>query len=143
MTSTVTVACKLPHGLVLQLQTMVEREEPVMGGGIRKVKQAVRTGEKILIAGFARPVNPEGEHEFAPLVGGFGLTHDVPADFFDQWLAQNAELDAVKRGFIFAAERSAEVKAQARDHRDHLSGLEPISPSRLPNEFQKIKPAEK
>lgn len=141
MAATVTVACRLPHGLVLQLQTMQKRSEPVMGGGYREVEQAARTGDKIVIAGFARPVNPEGEVEFAPLVGGYGLTYGVDKDFFEKWLAQNADLDAVRNGFIFAHERDDTVKGRARDGKAGLSGLEPINPRNLPTEFRKVETA--
>ena len=77
MPGTVTVACKLPHGLVLQEQTMVKRSEPVMGGGYREYEIAVRTGRAITVAGSARPVNPSEEVEFAPHAGGYGLTPGV------------------------------------------------------------------
>lgn len=138
MSRTVTVACRLPHGLVLQLQVMAKRSEPILGGGYREFEQATRVGETITIAGFARPVNPEGEHDFAPTAGGYGLTHGVDADFFEAWLQQNAELDAVKRGFIFAHERHDTAAGQAREGKAGLSGLEAINPRDLPGEFRKV-----
>ncbi|KAA0117874.1 hypothetical protein CIW48_27115 [Methylobacterium sp. P1-11] len=143
MPGTVTVACKLPHGLVLQEQRMTKRTEPVMGGGYREFEQAERFGKKIMLAGSARPVNPEGEVEFAPMVGGYGLTPNVDKDFFERWLAQNAELDAVKNGFIFAAERDDTVKGRAREGKAGPCGLEPINPRNLPAEFQAVKPDER
>ena len=138
MPGTVTVACRLPHGLVLQRQVMAKRAEPVMGGGYREFEQATRVGERVVIAGFARPVNPEGDTEFAPLVGGYGLTPGVDKEFFEGWLVENAELDAVKRGFIFAHEKHDTVAGKARAGDAGLSGLEAINRRDLPGEFRKV-----
>ncbi|GBU18032.1 MULTISPECIES: hypothetical protein [Methylobacterium] len=143
MPGTVTVACKLPHGLVLQEQTMVKRSEPVMGGGYREYEIAVRTGRAITVAGSARPVNPSEEVEFAPHAGGYGLTPGVDRDFFDRWLAQNRELDAVKKGFIFAASSDDRARGMAREGKAGLCGMEPVNPRDLPTEFRSIKTAEK
>lgn len=38
--ASVTVGCKLPHGLTMRVFDMVETQEPVMGGGFRAVKVA-------------------------------------------------------------------------------------------------------
>ena len=56
------------------------------------------------------------------------MTFNVPKDFFDEWMRQNATTDMVKNGLIFAAKKRENVVAQARDHKTLRSGLEPLRP---------------
>lgn len=138
MSDTVVVACKLPHGLLLQLQREIEVAEPSPSDPGRKVKRHERFGETHAIAGCARPVGADGD--FAPVAGGYGLTYDIPRDFWETWLRQNAELPAVVNGFIFAHGKAAETRAQAKAGEAGLSGLEPVNPNKLPDEFRAVKP---
>lgn len=137
MTGTVVVACKLPHGLVLQLQREISVSEPSPSDPGRKVARFERHGETHTLNGCARPVGVDGD--FAETAGGYGLTFDIPADFWAAWLEQNAELPAVKNGFVFAHERAREVRAKAKAGEAGLSGLEPVNPKKLPDEFRSVK----
>ncbi|MGJ2639847.1 hypothetical protein ACR8HR_23120, partial [Salmonella enterica subsp. enterica serovar Paratyphi A] len=56
MAKTVTVACRLPHGLVLQLQRQSSRPEPVMGGGSRDVPVWEKVGDTITLNGCSHAV---------------------------------------------------------------------------------------
>lgn len=124
MSGTVTVACKMPNGLILQNYRMTEQPVPVMGGGMRMEKIAQKTGPAVKING---PATPVGMAPRAPMVGGYALTHNVDADVWEQWLANNLESDLVKNKIIFAHEKKADTSAQAREQRSVLSGLEPIN----------------
>lgn len=123
MTETVTVACKLPNGLVLRVFNMVERSELVLGGGSRKIKQAVQSDHApIKINGCAAPFgSPQA------LYGGYALTPNVPKDVFDEWLKQNADADVVRNNLIFAADKTDYVADKATEQRDLTSGLQPLS----------------
>jgi hypothetical protein len=100
---TVTVACKIPHGLQLQLV-------------------------RVMIYGPGRPVNPPpGFPDPHPMAGGYALTHDVDSKFWEQWLEQNKLSPIVKNGLIFAMSSSNDVKAKAREQADFRSGLEPLN----------------
>jgi hypothetical protein len=50
--ATVTVACKMPHGVWLQLHELVECTEPHPALGTRQVKQARKVGEPIMVKGY-------------------------------------------------------------------------------------------
>lgn len=127
MASTVTVACKLPHGLILRYFDMVENSEPVMGGGMRTYHIAKQRGEPVVIKGYA---TKWGEHPSIQISGGYALTKGVDADFFEAWLAQNQDHDAVKSGLIFAADRVDYAADKAKERAGIRNGLEPIDPSK-------------
>lgn len=127
MASTVTVACKLPHGLVLRNFEMITRSEPVMGGGTREVQFAEQRGEPVVIKGYA---TKWGEAPTIQISGGYALTKGVDAEFFDAWLEQNQDHDAVKSGLIFAAERVDYAADKAKERKDLRNGLEPIDPAK-------------
>lgn len=96
----VTVGCKLPNGLYLDL-----REE----NGV--IRQRYRAN------GFNHP----------NAIAGFGLTK-IPKDHWDEWVTVNAELDAVKNGVIFAHEKAKNTKAQAKDTQNIKAGAERLNP---------------
>jgi hypothetical protein len=131
---TVTVACKLPHGLKLRLFNMVETQEPVMGGGFRTVKVAQERPESVTVKGWSHAQNMAPN---APLVGGYALTQNVDKDLWDAWLAANAQSDVVKNGLIFAHEKSVNVEAEAKEKKDKRCGLERLDPNKLPRGIQK------
>ncbi len=138
MPGTVTVACKLPNGLVLQLFQMEDYDEPLLAGGYRRVKRArpeTKDGftHKVKLNGCARRIGRDSPHEIR---NGVGLTFGVDADFFDEWLKRNADADFVRKGLVFAQTKAREVEAQARDHRTLKSGFEPLDPKSLPDEFK-------
>lgn len=125
----VTVACKMPNGLLLRLFRWEEFDEPVMGGGSKTVRRAIETGERITLNGYAVPFGEIPEQQIA---GGYGITHNVPADFWAEWLKQNGESDLVKNNIVFAHAKSADTVSQAREYKKQRSGLEPIDPNKLP-----------
>lgn len=134
MAGTVTVACKVPMGLILRVFTMETYKEPAAGGGFVDAKRARQVGKSVKINGPAHPVN---ERPMVPMAGnylggGFALTPNVDADFWTKWLEQNADNDVVTNGFIFAAPKTENVAAQAKERRKEKLGFEPIDPDRPP-----------
>lgn len=128
-TDYVTVACKMPNGLVLQLEQKVEIREPLPSGGVREVTQWRRTPDVIEVKGNA--VNFESLRrgmQMPAIEGGFGLTHGVPKAFWDQWLEAHKDDDIVRRGLIFAVKTEQEARKEAATRSDIKSGLEPINP---------------
>lgn len=108
--NTVNVACKLPHGLVLQLFALGKTED-----------------EKPIMRPASDPVTLKGANS-SSIIGGFGLT-EVPADFWDAWMAQNKTHPAIRGGMIFAHERREFVADKALDHKGARTGLERIDPN--------------
>jgi hypothetical protein len=124
--STVTVACKVPNGVVLQLCQKVEWDEETPSGSRKRVRYD-KTGETFVVRG---PAVPYGNPNVAatPLVGGYALTPGVPEDFWKAWLEQNKTTDMVTSGMIFAHGKVADTRAEAREKKDLRSGLEPLVP---------------
>ena len=129
MAGTVSVACKLPHGLQLRVFDMITTSEPVMGGGMRDVKTARQVGEPVIIKGNAHPQN---EAPRAEISSGYAITHGVDKDFWDSWVAQNASHEAVRNGLIFAHEKGGNTTAEAREKVEVRSNLERLDPTKLP-----------
>jgi len=129
MPGKVTVACKMPNGVVLRMHRKEERPEPVMGGGMRMVEMWVATGDNVTIAGVAAEA---GKLPNAPTSSGFALTPGVDADFWAAWLAQNKDLDMVRNGLIFAYDKPDFVVGKAKEMVKARTGMEPIDPNNLP-----------
>ena len=124
---TVAVACKHPHGLVLQLCQFTTVSEQVMGGGVRETKLAQRVGMQVRLNGAANRV---GEAPKNLTFGGYAITYGVPKDFFDEWLKQNADNEMVIKGLIFALPNATDAKRRGKEQREISGGLEPIDPTK-------------
>jgi hypothetical protein len=140
---TVTVACKLPNGLVLRLFDWKEHDEPILGGGARRVKAAHPRPETVTVNGNAAPMN--GQPQSYTIIDahrrgdGFGLTHNVDAEFFAEWLEQNKDAPYVKEGLIYAYADMGDVASKSRELEKVKSGLEPLDPdgdARAPRQIQ-------
>ena len=125
---TVTVACKIPNGIVMQLYEMRDGIEPGPGG-VRTIKIAHKTHDPIKING---PALAFGEMPRFTIICGFALTPGVDAVFWEKWKDQNFDNDAVKAGLITAWPTVVDAEAYARDHKTLKSGLEPIDPNNTP-----------
>lgn len=134
MAGTVTVACKIPNGLVLRVFVDETYSVPVMAGGIKEVKRSRPTEWSQKLNGPGRKIGQDVEHQ---IIHGAGLTHGVDADHFAKWLEQNRTADYVVKGLVFAQAKAADVVAQAQEHKREKSGLEPVDPENLPDEFKR------
>ena len=63
------------------------------------------------------------------IIGGHGLTL-VDKEFFDAWYDAHRDYAPVKQGLIFAHDKEASVKAEAREKASHKSGFEGINPDK-------------
>nr|WP_321986150.1 hypothetical protein [uncultured Lichenicoccus sp.] len=137
MPGTVTVACKIPNGLQLQVWKMIDEYVPVMGSSEKKLQQRAELADsrRIKINGPARAIGKDAPHEIR---NGVGLTHGVDADFFAAWLNQNKDSDVVLRGHVFAAAKVSDVDAKAVEMSREKTGLEPLDPKQHPDEFRAI-----
>lgn len=80
--STVTVACKISNG--------------------------IRIGEHVVL-GFG-PLT--ADRRFDLLVGGYALTGGVDKLAWEQWLAQNADSDMIKKQMVFADENVGALRSK-------------------------------
>jgi len=125
----VTVACKLPNGLILRTFRKERFQRPVIGGGMREVDEFLPTGEQYVVNGntapYAKPLL-DANGDAIMLEQSFALTPDIPKAFWELWLEQNKDSAVVKNGLIFASSKPLETRAMAKAHRDNRHGLEPI-----------------
>jgi hypothetical protein len=127
-TETVTVACKVPNGLILRVYDKVDGEEPIYGGGSKRIDQFYQTGESIVLRGSSLdPIDlKSGNLPLYPHVGGFALTAGVPKAFWEKWKEQNADHPVLKNNLVFAADGTDKASGEARDKVDVKSGMEGI-----------------
>lgn len=72
------------------------------------------------------------------VVGGHGITDDVPQDFWDAWVAENKDRAVLKNGFIFAHAKQKDVKAEATEKKATRSKTEPLDPSSKAGGVEKL-----
>ena len=103
MAETITIGCKLPSGLILRV---VDKSGHEQRHEIRGSKES-------------------------KIIGGYGITHDVPKEFWDRWVALHPEFPALKSGVIFAVGKAADADREARNGETVKSGFEGVDPSDL------------
>lgn len=135
MTETVTVACKMPHGLILRVFDWQEVQDPLPGGGTKAVKQAIPRTHTVMINGYLDKYDPELPP--AARSSAFRLTPGVDKEFFEKWLEQNKDHDAVKNSLIFTTK--GKDRGKPREHEKQRCGLEPINRDRLPRGIKPFK----
>jgi hypothetical protein len=129
---TLTVACKLPHGIVIRDFEERTEYEPVFGQAERRKINVFRSvGPKIRIKG---PSVPSTFVRMVEIHGGYAITEGIPADVYERWLNWNKESQFVVNDLIFAHENKARVIDWAKDHDSIKSGMEPLSTSMKLNE---------
>lgn len=102
--ATVTVACKLPHGIWMEVQDGNKPKTRILAKGCNT----------------------------SNVIGGFGLTENVPADFFEAWIEKNKSLKFVQRGQIWALNRSDSVRKKALEMAELKHGVERLDPDKPP-----------
>jgi hypothetical protein len=123
----VTIACKMPRGLILRVFEQVEVHEPVLGGGTRLIRQSreIPNAPRVVVNGNAVPF---GRMPKFRIVGGYALTEYVDAQFWKKWWEQNQELELVKNNLIFACDLTEDAVDKAEEMAETHSGLEPLNP---------------
>lgn len=133
---TVTVACKLPHGIVLRVFGFDEIDEPMRDGSWKKIKRprplegltfTVR-GTWAGSAGQAFHRNNSSVAELLP--GGYALTQGCPKHIWEQWYAQNQRSMIVRNKIVFAHASHSTIQHEARTFREVRTGMEPLDPSK-------------
>lgn len=126
--ATVTIACKIPSGLVLQLCKPTKWVEETPSGGKDRIRYD-KTGPRHYVAGPAYPNGqaPENFPERPAIAGGFALTSGIPKDFWDAWLKQNEESSFVLNGQVFARPTFDAAQGVGREMHAVRSGFEPMA----------------
>ncbi len=108
--NTVSVGCKLPNGMHLDITQVGEPLKRVTLKGINSLTQGA----------IIRPA----------VRGGFAITENVPKEFFEEWMRTHKEHPAVKNNLIFFHAQTESVKDMAEDLNDVEHGFEPIDPNK-------------
>jgi hypothetical protein len=122
---TVTVGLKLPKGIGMRVHEWATRDEPVLGGGSKEIRYAVAVGEIVWLKGYAVPY---GKRPLFPIIGDFGLTENVDAEFFRQYVTENLHSDLVEKGLLFCHKTTAGASDIAKERQDLVCGFEPGNP---------------
>lgn len=130
MAELVTVACKHPHGIHLDLMG-----DPEIFTGPNGEKHVVANLlKRVTVRGSAdaRRLENDGKivGEVGHVIGNYGLTPNIDKDFWDAWLKQNESYPMVKNGLLFAMPQLNSVKSEAKSRAAVESGLEPINPAK-------------
>lgn len=102
------IGCKLPNGMVIR----GAGKEFKLNGANSSLIEDPRTGQK------------------ASLLHGFGVTEDVPADIWDEFLKTHGKTPAVVNGLVFAQNDMASVKSAAKEREKQKTGLEQADPKK-------------
>lgn len=131
----VSIACKLPHGLIMQCWEFVEEKEPILGGGYRtfKVARARKGADGDAVKYFVNGINTPR----AKIAFGYAITENLPEDFVRLYFEQHADQEFIKNKLVFFFRKLADTEACAKEHEKTLSGLEPMSVP-LPNELADV-----
>ncbi|MBO1326054.1 hypothetical protein K2X14_10190 [Acetobacter sp. TBRC 12305] len=125
--ASVTVICRMPSGLVLDLydqQELAARATsavPVMGPPVPRAS--------VRLKGAVR--DPRFHARDNRLLGLGGRT-EVDAGFWAAWCAQNPGYGPLKSGLIFAQAKEADALAELAERGAHRTGLEGLDPEHLP-----------
>jgi len=112
-TATVTVGCKFPNGLMLELG------KPGVSEGPHAYRRVFLKGANTAL--------------IQNVAGGYGLT-EVDADFWEAWKKKFQHLSAIRDGHVFAQADVASAQAMAIEHEKERTGMEPLDPNALPRE---------
>lgn len=108
--NTISVGCKLPHGMHLDIRQVGEPVQRVTLKGINSLQegQIIRVSQR----------------------GGFAVTENVPKEFFEHWMELNKLHPAVKNHLIFAHAQAASVRDMGEEFSGILNGFDPIDPNK-------------
>ena len=99
----VIVACKLPHGLHLDIDTP---------DGVQRITLAGGNSDNV--------------------VGGYGITENVDSALLEQWIKKNGSHPMLKNNQMFVTNNMGDARAKADEQSEILTGFEGIDLDRLP-----------
>lgn len=136
---TVTVACNLPNGLILQIYDVVTVTNTLPNG--REITENVATldldagqyalnGSQLDYGALGSGGVPDYRVIKGSIPGtGYALTSGIPRSFWERWLHQNEKSPLVKNHLVFAQGTEASAADEARDYKDVKSGFQGLNPA--------------
>jgi hypothetical protein len=132
---TLTVASKVPQGLLLRAFEWVEETEngPAGPKRVRVARPIPGASFRLNGLGDLHHLDPNKTHRYAEVVadfpGGYSLTHGVPADIWRNWSEFNRDL--VESGVVFAVPSPDDAVIEGKSRSSIRSGQEPIDPDHI------------
>lgn len=111
----VTVGCRLPHGIVMELIEPGELRLPAPRGDFVEIKGA-------------NSLRIKGTN---PLMGQFAYTQ-VDKSLAVEWFKRNANHPAVKGGALVMHETASGAAAKGKERANERTGFEPLNPDAPP-----------
>ncbi|MBO1329251.1 hypothetical protein OQ496_12660 [Acetobacter suratthaniensis] len=124
---TVTVVCRLPSGLVLDLYDPEDLR--TRAGSVAPVMAPPVPRASVRLAGARRDAR---FHARDNRLLGLGGHTQVDKAFWDAWVAQNPGYLPLKNGLVFAQARAADAQARLAECASQRTGLEGLDPNALP-----------
>jgi hypothetical protein len=149
-TDTVTVACNLPSGFILQLYDVEEVTQFLPNGREFKENQCTLRPDlgrwalhgpvnRSALAATGRDDKLPDDYRLIPGDApdtGYALTFGVPRDFWERWLKDNEKSPIVLGKHVFAASTTSRAVGQAKEYRELKSGFQGLNQAgdyRVPN----------
>lgn len=133
--ATVSVCCKLPNGLDLQLCDLVENSVATVGANVKTIKEPRRYGEIVHINGNATKF---GEPRPFEVSRGYAVTHGVDESFWNLWEKQNEGSPLLKNHIVFALVKPQEIHGKTKEYEAVRTGLEPLDKDDHRNRISKM-----
>lgn len=130
---TVTVVCRLPSGMVMEIHDLDGLKDRRSTGQIdMSVPQPVK---RIPLRGVRR--DPRFHAKDNRMIGLGGRTEVAKSDW-EAWIKQNAKSALVTRNVVFAVAKESDAKAKLSDVAQDLTGFEPNDPENLRGRSKKF-----
>ena len=133
----VTIACKVPMGMVLHVCKKVMMPRKMQDGSIRDIPEYHRFGKEYRVYG---PSHPQNAGPHCTIIGDYALTPNIPKEFYDLWYSQHRN-DAMVLGRAIFANSSNKINGESKEYAKVKSGLERLDPTKLPKKLTPNKDA--
>ena len=117
MGATIAIGCKLPAGIHLDLFADTGARAPTE-----------RDGHKMYMRKARITLRGSSSAKKAGVLGGYGITPDVPIEFWEQWKSANADHPWLAKGIVFEAKNAAVALDISRERAAVRTGFEPLDP---------------
>lgn len=130
-TDTVSVACKHPNGIRLDVFDIVGKD-PRDGSNVTLRVQ----GPTLRGTSYNRDPEHVAKHGVPVLVGGYAITEGIPASLWERWTQENADSALLADRVLFALPKVESVFAKAREQEAVPGIAEPIDRDRIADKYR-------
>ncbi|QCE35646.1 hypothetical protein FAI40_10085 [Acetobacteraceae bacterium] len=127
MAENVTVICRMPSGVKLDLydmQALSERAAVLKQGGFPPQLAPIKV---VTLKGASSDMR---FHKADNVLIGMAGRNIVDAEFWEAWLAQNQNSQLVTKGLVFAEKNSKRAEAKFKEVKSEKTGLESLDSSK-------------